>query len=276
MCASANRYNVNNAKFPYDPEERLLDANGEDMHFVKYYRYLATDICATTTATAIAMGETPEISPGEEAVAAFRLAKKTGQGTKSKSKTSAQKPKARFSFSAKKSNKMALDLAEEEIKLEAKESLMNRVSLSLKTYLNGPGHRSIMLVLTLINIAQLGMYGTGSGIGVLESVLDTISFLFLIWGFVEIGLRIGCVGWRDFWHVNNDFFQQAANRFDFNINLVTFLVLILCMSIKASNNEPMWFTPWDSTPGETQLRIQYPMCFHSVFDWLGIHWFFKC
>jgi hypothetical protein len=110
-------------------------------------------------------------------------------------------------------------------------------------------HRSLMLVLTLINIAQLGMYGTGSDIGVLESVLDTISFLFLIWGFLEIGLRIGCVGWRDFWHVNNDFFQQSANRFDFKVNLVTLFVLILCMAIKASNNEPMWFTKWGTTPG---------------------------
>jgi hypothetical protein len=106
-----------------------------------------------------------------------------------------------------------------------------------------------MLALTLINITQLGMYGTGSDIGVLETVLDTISFLFLIWGFLEIGLRIGCSGWRDFWHVNNDFFQQSANRFDLRVNVVTLFVLIICMAIKASNNEPMWFTMWGTTPG---------------------------
>jgi len=100
-----------------------------------------------------------------------------------------------------------------------------------------------------INIAQLGMYGAGSDVGVLESVLDNISFGFLIWGFIEIGLRIACVGWRDFWHVNNDFFLQSSNRFDFRVNALTLFVLLLCMAIKGGYGDPMWFERWGSKKG---------------------------
>ena len=255
-------YNEKSAHFPYDPEAILITEADEDLDFVLYYRYLATDTCCTTQAAAMAMGEKQEARPGDEQHLDVRfrnLATQTGQGESKLNALSTSKKK-RQSITAAKMNEIAqYDSNESDVRSmedgngddanKEHDGSCNRCCLSLKNYLNGPAHRSLMFVLTMVNIAQLGMYGTGSETGVLESILDTISSIFLVWGFVEIGLRIVCIGWRDFWHVKNDFFQQSANRFDFKCNFITFCVLILCILIKAGNGEPIWFTRWNPARG---------------------------
>ena len=270
-------YNSKGQHFPYDPESILVDDDGKDLDFVTYYRYVATDICCTTAAAAAAMGEVQDGRPEQEArqdAKARALLEKQAKGLETKVESKSQemvpldnKKKKTFnrqmSMTAAKVQEMSEYDMEHDIEMEDHQNAVSeenggkkrvdedctKCCLSLKKYLNGNTHRSLMFVLTMVNIAQLGMYGTGSitgdEIGATEAVLDTISSIFLIWGFVEIGLRIAATGWRDFWHVGQDFFQQAANRFDFKCNMLTLIVMVLCIISKFSRDEPIWFLPWD-------------------------------
>jgi hypothetical protein len=149
---SSSRYNVDNAKFPYDPEEKLVDVDGEEMYFVKYYRFIAADICATAIATAIAIGEVPERSPGEKQVDESRKLVKAGGGQKNNASgtslvknMNATSNTSRSSFSAKKFQNMAQYDSQRDTKLndqhkeEETISAMTRIRLSLKDYLNGSG-----------------------------------------------------------------------------------------------------------------------------------------
>ena len=56
----------------------MVDEHGEEMYFVKYYRFIAADMCATAIATAIAIGEVLERSPGEIQVDESRKLVKSG------------------------------------------------------------------------------------------------------------------------------------------------------------------------------------------------------
>jgi hypothetical protein len=129
------------------------------------------------------------------------------------------------------------------------------ISLRVQSYLTGPVHRSIMLVLTLCNILILSLYGSGEKIRVLgsgtkrdafdfEFILDVSSVVFLCLGFIEIIVRILAFGWRDFWYVNDDFFQQAANRFDFKVNCATIFLVLFALLQKAALGQSLWFEPW--------------------------------
>lgn len=122
------------------------------MYFVKYYRFIAADICATAIATAIAIGEVPERSPGEKQVDESRKLVKAGGGQKNNASgtslvknMNATSNTSRSSFSAKKFQNMAQYDSQRDTKLndqhkeEETISAMTRIRLSLKDYLNGSG-----------------------------------------------------------------------------------------------------------------------------------------
>ena len=132
----------------------MVDEHGEEMYFVKYYRFIAADMCATAIATAIAIGEVLERSPGEIQVDESRKLVKSGGGKKNNASgtslvnnTNATSNKSRSSFSAKKFQDMAQydsqrDIPETKLNDQHKEeettTAMTRFRLSLKDYLNGP------------------------------------------------------------------------------------------------------------------------------------------
>ena len=100
----------------------------------------------------------------------------------------------------------------------------------------------------------LALYGTVSTKN--TKTLDIISVCFLISGLVEISFRILCFGWRDFWYINDDFFHQCANRWDFYINSLTLGTIVIAIISKQwpddPNPDPMvlptnntwWFNDW--------------------------------
>ena len=131
--------------------------------------------------------------------------------------------------------------------LEATKRWRNNIKDAIATYLNSSQHKSIMLVLTMCNIMTLALYGTGSwnkGDGSFEFMLDVVSVTFMVVFFLEIGFRILCFGWKDFWYVNDDFFQQCTNRFDFRVNGLTLFVAAIAVITKISQNKKLWFDPW--------------------------------
>ncbi len=49
--------------------------------------------------------------------------------------------------------------------------------------------------------------------------------------------------------MNDDFYTQAANRYDFRVNCLVLLVLAAAWIYKANAGEPIWFARWGSIAG---------------------------
>ena len=106
-----------------------------------------------------------------------------------------------------------------------------------------------MLVVTLCNITTSALYGTGGATGTLENSLDVVSFVFMMLAVFETFGRVGAAGWKNFWYVNDDFFQQCTNRFDWNVCVLTLFTLVVGWIAKASDGRGVWFEPWGTLNG---------------------------
>ena len=243
-------YTQGSGRFPFDPNgastnvaadaaadaaaasdeemEKMENQLSRDKELISYHRHAAADMCTTRSrlessssqlVSSDTMSRTASIANYEETT------NRSGGGG-----GRARRGSVVLETAAVAADKM----------VEWKNNLRN----AIKMYLNSQLHKSVMLVLTMCNITTLALYGTGEKTFVYA--LDYISVSFLIFGFLEILARIFCFGWRDFWYVNDDFFQQAANRFDFQVNCLTLIVIIIALVVKISEEKKLWFDDWQS------------------------------
>ena len=234
-------YNQGNGRFPYDIEEEKLKQQqtqqGKESDIITFYRYAAADMCVTNNL----LENKTLIDSG------------TSNTNNTSSADSLYEPVERNQ--QKLSSSTSFKMGGKEIDpAEAMQRWKNSIRDAFAIYLNSKQHKSIMLVLTMCNIMCLALYGTGDDHGAFENILDILSICFMIIGFVEIGLRIFCFGWRDFWHVNDDFFQQCANRFDFYVNCLTLFVIVIAVVSKIGQSESLEFQRWNQLSGSSTVK----------------------
>jgi len=140
-------YNSTNTNFPYDPEEMLVDDSGEECSFVAYYRFQGADICKTTLATAHAMGTV--IAMKKEGLAAEPT--ELPHGVKQKDGKKDGKKSRRRSVSGKALEEQQLAVPADDADKKDKTDSWVQARVTLKNYLNGPAHRSLMLILTIVS-----------------------------------------------------------------------------------------------------------------------------
>ena len=190
-------YQTETGTFPYDPAEtsettttttaapRLSATGGTtsvgaEEEIVKYYRFIATELCVAQSLLE---------NKGKDKVVdeSWKRARaRTSQGMTTTTSSSVDQ--------------------------KASSEHRSRRCFALRIYLEGSTHNSFMHVLTMCNILTLTMYGMSTDTkGKFEDVLDITSLCFLIFGFIEIILRIASTGWLQFWYVSDDFFQQSSN-----------------------------------------------------------------
>lgn len=140
-------YHSKGAKFPYDPEEVLINDSGEDLDFVKYYKFNGADICKTTLATAQAMGRVIEMKKKGLTAEPAELRNRGHQNGDIKPKERLQ----RKSVTAMALDSQQIEAAASAAAKEPNQDKWIQARVTLKNYLNGPAHRSLMLILTIVS-----------------------------------------------------------------------------------------------------------------------------
>ena len=152
-------------------------------------------------------------------------------------------------------------------------SCCSRFTRVLRVYLRKHGglHDTIMMFLTFANIWLLTLYvqAEGSCVAVNASTaagdnsgksisgfttdgcaLDIASLVFVVIWILDVTLRVVAVGWKSFWFVNDDFYMEFRNRYDFMIVLAEFLAII-----------PMLVIYFQGTPDAVGANLQLRFIF---------------
>lgn len=102
----------------------------------------------------------------------------------------------------------------------------------------------------IMNLMLLSCYGIVKGVE-----LDFFLVSFFFFSLIELAMRIGTSGWKRFWFVHEDFFQQARNHYDFYLGVATVAVCIMAVMDKINRGKTLWFEPFKSNDINDWTRV---------------------